>query len=160
MSELTARDRLDAQLEICAIHRKRMEWALEHLKDCIPLTPESYSSLDETQIEHWDQLIFRFGKLQDQLGEKVLPSLLEVLAEPVAGKPFLDQLARLEQLEIIPSVDQWLILRKARNASAHEYTYHPTEGAILLNDLALFAQILLGILLGIESFLALRSFRS
>lgn len=102
MPELTARDRLDTQLEICAIHRKRMEWA---------------------------------------------------------GKPFLDQLARLEQLEIIPSVDQWLVLRKARNASAHEYTYHPTEGAILLNDLALFAQILLGILLGIESFLALRSIR-
>lgn len=160
MPELTPRDRLAAQLEICAIHRKRIEWALEHLQGSIPLTPESYSSLGEEQIEHWDQLIFRFGKLQDQLGEKVLPTLLEVLAEPVAGKPFLDQLARLEQLEIIPSVDQWLVLRKARNASAHEYTHHPTEGALLLNDLAVFAQVLLGILLMIESFLVLRSIRS
>jgi hypothetical protein len=156
MPDLTARDRLDAQLVICSVHRKRLEWALAHLEADIPLTPESYSSLDEDRIEHWDQLIYRFGKLQDQLGEKVLPTLLEVLAEPVAGKPFLDQLARLEQLDVIPSVDVWLTLRKARNASAHEYTFHPTEGAILLNNLVIYTRVLLGILVGIEAFLVLR----
>ena len=78
--------------------------------------------MDEETIGFLDQFIFRFSKLQDLMGIRLFPFILEALAEPVSDKAFIDILNRLEKLEILDSAFDWIQLRKIRNDIAHEYT--------------------------------------
>ena len=61
----------------------------------------------------------RFGRLQDHLGEKLIPRLLVLLGE-VPG-PLLDNLNRAERLGILENALDWLAWRKLRNRLVHEY---------------------------------------
>lgn len=73
-----------------------------------------------------DQAAYRFMKLQDVLGEKVLPGLLNATLDPLPPEsPFAQKLQRLERLGAIPSAQSWRTLREARNSLAHEYPQHP-----------------------------------
>jgi hypothetical protein len=67
-----------------------------------------------------DQLLFRFTKLQDALGERLLPATLQQLAVPFEDWPMRDRLNRLEKLGFL-NVDDWLRWRDLRNRLAHEY---------------------------------------
>lgn len=67
-----------------------------------------------------DQLLFRFIKLQDAMGERLVAGTLESLAEPYEDRPMRDRLDRLEQLGYL-DVDRWLGWRALRNRLAHEY---------------------------------------
>lgn len=54
----------------------------------VPMTPERVQSLrvDQDLAERVDAFVARFGRLQDTLGDKLLPRLLDWLAE-ACGKP-------------------------------------------------------------------------
>lgn len=71
-----------------------------------------------------DQLLFRFTKLQDTLGLRLIPATLAKLAEPYEDWPMLDRLNRLEKLGFL-SVADWLRWRETRNRLAHEYPDEP-----------------------------------
>ncbi|MBI3155041.1 MAG: hypothetical protein HYZ20_06505 [Burkholderiales bacterium] len=71
-----------------------------------------------------DQILFRFTKLQDSLGERLIPATLESLAEPSEQWPMRDRLDRLEKLGYL-DVDAWLQWREIRNRLAHEYPDAP-----------------------------------
>lgn len=71
-----------------------------------------------------DQLLFRFSKLQDALGLRLVPATLAALAEPCEDWPMIDRLNRLEKLGFI-DVDHWLGWREIRNRLAHEYPEQP-----------------------------------
>jgi len=114
-------DSLVQTFDTCAIHVKRMEFAKSRVEAFIPLNQDNYYKLDDETIGFLDQYIFRFSKLQDALGTRLFPLILESLAEPVADKAFIDILNRLEQLEILNSAFAWVELRKIRNDIAHEY---------------------------------------
>ena len=88
------------------------------------------SDLDEA--ERTDAFVARFGRLQDTLGEKLLPQLLRCLAEPVG--PVIDNLDRAEKLGLLRSADDWLAARKLRNRMVHEYVRDPAELAEALNE--------------------------
>ena len=62
-----------------------------------------------TSSRRVDAFVARFGHLQDTLGDKLLPRLLEWLAEPVG--PAIDNLARAERLGLIRSGDAWIEAR-------------------------------------------------
>ena len=88
-------------------------------------------ALDMAQLEHdrllmrlADQILFRFTKLQDALGERLVPATLQQLAEPFEDWPMRDRLERLEKLGYM-SVDNWLRWRELRNRLAHEYPDQP-----------------------------------
>ena len=68
----------------------------------------------------------RFGRLQDTLGDKLIPALLRALGEPVGAA--IDNLDRAERLGWLPSSEQWLIVRRLRNQMVHEYV----EDAVVL----------------------------
>jgi hypothetical protein len=87
----------------------------------MPLTLHSYQQLDDVQKSFIDQLIFRFSKLQDSMGEKLFPAVLILAEEDVKKKTFLDVLTRLEELGLVTR-QEWLRLREIRNEIAHEYT--------------------------------------
>jgi hypothetical protein len=71
-----------------------------------------------------DQILFRFMKLQDTLGERLVPATLDALAEPFEDRPMRDRIDRLEKLGYL-NVEAWLRWRELRNRLAHEYPDAP-----------------------------------
>jgi hypothetical protein len=114
------------KLHECNQHKKRLLGAKNRLKDYIPLSVERYNILDEVYISTIDQMIFRFSKLQDTMGDKIFPSILELNGEKVKVMTFIDRLNRLEELELLYK-DEWMGLRKDRNEIAHEYSFNQNE---------------------------------
>ncbi|MCK9216036.1 MAG: nucleotidyltransferase substrate binding protein [Rhodoferax sp.] len=75
--------------------------------------------MDPILAERLDAFVSRFGRLQDTVGDKLLPSLLTALAEKTG--PAIDNLDRAEKLGLIESSDGWLEMRRLRNQMVHEY---------------------------------------
>ena len=71
------------------------------------------------QSEMLDAFVARFSRLQDTIGDKLLPAILKLNLEPVGSQ--LDNLFRAEKLGWIDSADQWIELRGLRNSLIHEY---------------------------------------
>lgn len=69
--------------------------------------------------ERLDALVSRFCRLQDTLGDKLLPVYLKMQLEPIGT--VLDNLNRAEKLGLIPSVADWIEARSLRNNLIHEY---------------------------------------
>ena len=61
----------------------------------------------------------RFSRLQDQLGEKLLPRYAAMVGE--SPKTFLDTLAFAEKAELLSNADAFIAARRLRNALVHEY---------------------------------------
>jgi hypothetical protein len=114
------------KLHECNQHKKRLLSAKNRLKSHIPLNTEQYNNLDDNYISIIDQMIFRFSKLQDTIGDKIFPSILELSGEKVKSMTFIDRLNRLEELELLYK-DDWMNLRKERNEIAHEYSFNQDE---------------------------------
>lgn len=86
-----------------------------------PFTPERTSRLetDPDLAERVEAFVGRFGRLQDTVGDKLLPVLLVALGETPAAA--IDNLDRAERLGLIVSADEWMTMRKLRNQMVHEY---------------------------------------
>ena len=81
--------------------------------------------------ERVDAFAARFGRMQDTLGDKLVPEFLRQMAESPAT--VLDNLNRLEKLGLLDSVEAWIEARNLRNRLVHEYVQDPEEfvGAII-----------------------------
>ena len=110
-------DRLKEAVLLCNIHVERMSFAFKKIEKYFPFTEQQYI----------DQLIFRFSKLQDCMGGKLFPAILENLGEETRGLPFIDMLSKLEELNLIDNSRDWLILRETRNIVTHEYPFITNE---------------------------------
>lgn len=143
-------EKLLTSLQKCRIHFQRLQYAESQTQNLFPLTLERYQTIGDAEIGHIDQLIYRFTKLQDELGTKTFRLLLDFLQEDVNDKPFRDILNMLERLKIIDSSDTWLELRELRNDLAHEYPLMMDETTDKLNHLVLQIPLLENILSTIE----------
>lgn len=144
--DLLIRERLNSSLQKCSMHLNRLHYATSQVYRLFPLTSAAYFTLSEATIGNIDQLIFRFTKLQDEIGNNSFRLLLEYLQEDIADKPFRDILNILERLNIIESVDTWLSLRELRNDLAHEYPELIDDTIDKLNHLYLQLPLLENIL--------------
>ena len=72
-----------------------------------------------------DAFVARFGRLQDRLGDKLLPTLLRLNMEKVGSQ--LDNLILVEKLGWLSSTDDWIELRGLRNLLIHEYLQSPSD---------------------------------
>ena len=149
-TEQVQHERLQASLAKCRMHLKRLQYASTQLTGLFPLSLNAYSGLSEATVGHIDQLIFRFTKLQDELGNHTFRFLLGFLQEDIAGKPFRDILNTLERLQVIDSADTWLTLREIRNDLTHEYPMLVDETVDKLNHLMLKLPVLEEILFAVE----------
>lgn len=86
---------------------------------------------EEDLAERLDAFVSRFGRMQDTLGDKLIPSLLRSLAEKPGSA--LDNLNRAEKLGLLTSVVEWLDARNLRNKLVHEYMANAEEFAMALN---------------------------
>lgn len=111
----------------CNKHKQKL-LALKSIfqKGLLPIDLKGYSELSFEESSYIDQMVFRFSKFQDTMGEKLFPALLELLGEEVKSRSFIDRLNRIEELELLYK-DEWLQLRKDRNEVAHEYSFNQEE---------------------------------
>ena len=121
--------------EACRKHSNRMIYALDSLQEIFPVDSDSVRELMPEQVSHTDQLIYRFSQLQDTMGTRLFPLVLQGLGEYDQGEPFIDMLNKLEKLSLINSAEQWLHLREIRNLVSHEYPDSEKELAEGLNEL-------------------------
>lgn len=80
---------------------------------------------DDARGEMLDAFVSRFGRLQDTLGNKLLPAVLRSALEKTGTQ--LDNLLRAEKLGWIESVQDWVELRELRNRLIHEYVESPED---------------------------------
>ena len=74
---------------------------------------------DPEVTERMDAFVARFSRLQDTLGDKLLPALLRFTGEHVG--PAVDNLNRAEKFGWIDSAEDWMLYRQLRNQMVHEY---------------------------------------
>ncbi|VAW87999.1 hypothetical protein MNBD_GAMMA16-1942 [hydrothermal vent metagenome] len=124
---------LQATLKECRIHAEVLQEGKAEL---------GATRFDENTVMHisvqqrrlLDQLAYRFVKLQDSMGMKLLPMLLNLAEEPIPeDATFAEKLQRLERLGALESVEHWRQLREIRNQLAHEYEDVPAIKAAVLN---------------------------
>lgn len=73
--------------------------------------------------ERVEAFVGRFGRLQDTLGDKLLPALLAAHGERIATVA--DNLDKAERLGWVLSADNWFAMRALRNQMVHEYVEDP-----------------------------------
>jgi len=83
------------------------------------LTYEAIGNLDKTPelAMKVEAFVSRFCRLQDTLGDKLLPALLKALGEP--DRALLINLEKAEKYGWLGSSEQWIALRQLRNQMIH-----------------------------------------
>lgn len=82
---------------------------------------------DDIGIDRLESFGSKFGRMQDTVVDKLIPALLILAGEQVAAA--IDNLNRMERLDLIASADTWLEMRGLRNRLVHEYFDHPEDMA-------------------------------
>ncbi|ABI56218.1 hypothetical protein ACN2MM_04955 [Alkalilimnicola ehrlichii MLHE-1] len=86
---------------------------------------------DPDRAERLDAFVARFSRMQDTLGDRLLPELLRQMLETPGSA--LDNLNRLEKLGLLASVVDWVEARNLRNRLVHEYMRDAEEFAGAVN---------------------------
>lgn len=105
---------------LCQRHAQALRDALQDMA-LLALTPAQYSQLSKADRRLLDQFAYRYTRLQDDMGTRLMPAVLKALGEDVAPMSAIDRFARLEQLGWLPSADAWATLRQIRNQFTHDY---------------------------------------
>lgn len=123
MTDAVPDARLSAARWECDRHRAAL---VEALADWHRLPTPDITALDQDSALRrlTDQILYRFTKLQDAMGERLVPATLGWLREPHEAWPMRDRLDRLEKLGFL-DVEAWLQWRDVRNRLAHEYPDRP-----------------------------------
>jgi hypothetical protein len=74
---------------------------------------------NEDIAEKIDAFVGRFGRLQDHIGEKLIPRFARLMGEQ--PKSLLDVLAYAEKMQWLDSAEEFIGSRKLRNQLVHEY---------------------------------------
>ena len=149
-------DRLKEAVQLCTIHVERMSFAYNKIERHFPLTEDQFVNIVPEELSFFDQLIFRFSKLQDCMGGKLFPALLEYLGEDIDGIPFIDILSKLEKLNLLENAKDWLLLRETRNIVTHEYPFMTKEVIDGLNLLSKHYILILSIWNRMDEYIAKR----
>ena len=111
---------------VCQGHANALSEAL-HDMQLRALGTDDYTHLNKEDRRLLDQFAYRYTRLQDDMGARLMPAVLKALGEDIAPMSAIDRFIRLEQLGWLQSADDWLMLRQVRNQFAHDYPERPTE---------------------------------
>ena len=114
-------DILDSLVEVCDLHASKLHMAYLYVKPLSPFNGNMISELQNEQISFVELLISRFTKLQDTLGAKLFPLILDFLQAEEKTRSFLDILHQMEKFDLLESTQDWLAMRTLRNHLTHEY---------------------------------------
>jgi predicted nucleotidyltransferase len=145
--------RIQKVLSECDKHLQRLNDAYQDMQAFMLLSAESYQQLTKDQVQAIDQYLYRFTKLPDAMGGKLFKRVLSLYEENADRLSVIDMLNKLEKLQILPSAEDWRLLRQLRNALAHEYEDDPEKAAALINALYAKKQRIESIYWHIKNFL-------
>ena len=114
-------DQLTKTLDVCFIHQYRLNEATHKIGHLFPLSEERYFACSSDEVAFIDQFIFRFAKLQDMIGDKLLRQILVYVGENITTLTFIDILNKAEKFGLINNKNDWMELRKVRNDVSHDY---------------------------------------
>lgn len=134
---------------VCLGHRSALQDALADIERR-GFSAEALDGIDKDDRRLLDQFAYRYTRLQDDLGARLLPAVLRALGEDVTPMPVIDRLNRLEQLGWLPSAADWAELRRIRNEFAHDYPETAAEGYARLTLAMEAARRLIRVLEGIS----------
>lgn len=140
---MTILDILKNKINVGNLHANRIEKALHHIQPFEPISAEFLENLSDENLGYLELLTGRFAKLQDFIGAKIFPLILEVLQENTQELSTLDRLHLLEKLGYINNTREWIDLRNTRNLATHEYPDDPKLMASNLEKIVLSAKSLL-----------------
>lgn len=125
----------------------------------IPFSQDRAARLPEDPdlAERVEAFVSRFARLQDTLGDKLLPLVLNALGERTGAA--IDNLDRAERLGLIDSCDEWFTMRNLRNQMVHEYVEDPILFTDALTQGHEFVKRLSGTLARIAAELAKRGWQ-
>ena len=126
-------DVIGRTLWICDRHALRLEWVMGEVKSLLPLSAKVFENLAPAEVAYMDQFATRFSKLQDAMGAKLFPQVLDLVGEQGALNTFIDKLNRLEKIGAIDNAAQWPLFREMRNAFAQDYPEDSELNAETLN---------------------------
>lgn len=126
MSQSPEQLALQQHMALCQGHAEALQDALQDMQ-ARALNVDDYTHLNKDDRRLLDQFAYRYTRLQDDMGTKLVPAVLKALGEDVAPLSALDRFARLEQLGWLASADEWQTLRQIRNQFAHDYPDNPSE---------------------------------
>lgn len=116
-------------LSLLEVVRREAVWLMRAQKRLFayPLDPAWFAGLeqDDAASETLEAFVSRFARLQDNLGDKLIPACLRALAERTGSA--LDNLNRAEKLGLLWSTQDWLAARTLRNRMVHEYQPAPED---------------------------------
>lgn len=107
------------------LHIKRIDAILPDILTWIPFKRKDLENTE--RIKTIDSFIYRFIKIQDKMGDKLFPAVLQLLQEYKQNMPFIDVLNKLERLELIESSNEWIDFRNLRNSLTHDYPDNEEE---------------------------------
>ncbi len=130
-------EKLNFNIRLTIRHSLRILYARRKMTDFFPLTSVAeYQNLSDEQIEHIDQLVYRFQKLQDDMGTKLFKSVVANLGEAeVFNKPILEIINIMKKYGVVNDKVDWQTMREIRNSLAHEYLDDVKNDIELLNYL-------------------------
>ena len=117
---------LQHSMALCQSHADALEDALQDI-DARAMDVDDYNTPSKQDRRLLDQFAYRYTRLQDDMGVKLMPAVLKALGEDVALMSAIDRFARLEQLGWLASADDSQTLRQIRNQFTHDYPDNPTE---------------------------------
>jgi hypothetical protein len=121
---MTSEQLIRIYLAECALHVTVLGEGLAEAGEWMPLSTDT--PIGKEMLRVFDQIAYRFGKLQDSMGGKVMPLLLDMAQETVPeNATFVEKLNRLERIGAIPAAEEWKKFRVIRNTLAHEYPDDP-----------------------------------
>ena len=83
--------KLEPALRECRLHERRMTYALAQLAGKLPVTAEQWADMDDETVTDVDQLLFRYNKLQDAMGQRLFPAILMLGGDWSEDQTFLDR---------------------------------------------------------------------
>lgn len=130
---------------VCQGHAEALSEALEDMQ-LRALSADDYSHMSKSDRRLLDQFAYRYTRLQDDIGARLMPAVLKALGEDIAPLSAIDRFTRLEQLGWLPSADDWLTLRQIRNQFSHDYPDSSAERFERLQTAAQAARQLLTVM--------------
>lgn len=113
---------------------------------------------DPLGIDRLESFGAKFARLQDTLVDKLIPALLEAAGEPPGAA--IDNLARMEKLDLVSNAEEWIAMRRLRNRLVHEYIESPADMLPALQAALAFTDVLVSTRAALAAWCEARSLTS
>lgn len=126
---------LKQKLALCDLHLDRLKIAFDKIKYLYPFKESDFPLKNTDDLAYFDMFTTRFAKLQDYMGEKLFPAVIDILGNTHETLSYIDILNTLEKNRLLESASKWRHLRNLRNKISHEYPDSYTEQCDTLNEI-------------------------